>query len=755
MSSPRSVLSSFFRSKDASVPLDVSSSTVANPGPKTGECAGATLLDVSVHPTHPVYPVDKPIHYRSSIVPHGSSDEDRVDDLSSPMGTSVDSTNNETFDGDEMDLQRSLNDASDSDSPMTAAGTAKYPLSAQAALRPENGSLFKLERKSRLRRQVNRLRTKNAALKSTVAQVKSDLALERQRRSTMDQIYLNIKKELNQKLETEEIKVLNLKGELEQMTAEMQELKDQLASARASSSKNSNGSSAGYKIGYDSSAFSLSGGFSELGGLILHHHANVNLVDSQDDSEEFLASHSYAASTRQTDSTLLATSGSGAMALNENEEDENDEDDDLSGDDDDDDEIDSGVSFSLIRTPKTLTPTASCRSSVSSDNLHPALAEEESEQMEDYTEQSDDDDSDKEYEDAPCTMMEIILQRQQSRSSEDEMNDPPADATETFESMAQKAMLQATQSKFTVAQTQLQLEELVLKFDARPEQTADVIAKEVSRWWEAERVATGGPFAGGWGHETVIISKETGERVSPKVAVERQVESFFGPLLLQFVTTLSEQRVLLDKLGECARADPQSLKNHNAVLVALYKYDVVEAEAVLEWWHSLEEPQGVFGHGGNNLRSLNSKFVAWLEDEEDDSESADDEDDDENDDDSGSDSDSCCSDMEEDEDEVEEDDDDGVVDSILDLAFPEIKPSSTPPPSTLQTAVSESTQDRSSAEPKRRISFCNNNMYYNQDGYAGVEDVDPMEETKTEKKKYTQCISYIAWHGMMDIYEED
>jgi hypothetical protein len=103
-----------------------------------------------------------------------------------------------------------------------------------------------------------------------------------------------------------------------------------------------------------------------------------------------------------------------------------------------------------------------------------------------------------------------------------------------------------------------------------------------------------------------VINKETGEQASPKVAIEKRIESFFGPLLLQFVASLSEQKMLLETLGQQAQAEPEGrwLRNHNGILVALYKYDVLDGEAVLEWWRALEEPQGVFGHGGNNLRSL-------------------------------------------------------------------------------------------------------------------------------------------------------
>jgi len=40
-----------------------------------------------------------------------------------------------------------------------------------------------------------------------------------------------------------------------------------------------------------------------------------------------------------------------------------------------------------------------------------------------------------------------------------------------------------------------------------------------------------------------------------------------------------------------------------AQLVALYRFDVLDADPILEWWRLLKEPEGVFGHSGG-LRSM-------------------------------------------------------------------------------------------------------------------------------------------------------
>ncbi|KAF9146367.1 hypothetical protein BG015_011624 [Linnemannia schmuckeri] len=688
----------------------------------------------------------------------------------------------------------------------TAAAVASTAVTA-AAVSSAKGAESHLERKSHLRRKCDRLQVKNAALKATVIQVKSDLALERQRRSTVDQIYLSIRKDLNQRLESEEDKVLSLKADLEQMAAEMKELKDQLASARTRSTPFSTSASMsslsglnsrsvnGYRIGYDSSAFSLSRGISTFGGVLMPH--NSSLIDGQDDSEEFMLSHSYSPSSRRASVSQPANMNSTLMSCSDDEVDDDDE--EMEEEDESDDES-CTVKGAFLFKQSPVSRRGSLASSLSLRTLaEETIEEEEEEDDDDELDEEDEVDSDLEDRtadkddidgsDAPRTMMEIILQRQQSRSPEDDMEDPPADANETFDSMVQKSLLQAIHSRLTVAQAQLQIEELVLKYDAPPDKIVEAITRGMLRWWETERLATGGSASGGFGTDAIVINKETGEQATPKVAIEKRIESFFGPLLLQFVASIDEQKMLLETLGQQAQAEPEGrwLKNHNGILVALYKYDVLDGEAVLEWWRALEEPQGVFGHGGNNLRSLNSRFAAWLEDEdeESDSESEGDED---NDTEEDSDSDSSCSEFESDSEDDDDDyvegdeggdadrsadvkdamDQDAVVEAILDVAFPKTS-SPTPSIAHKESESNSNNKNNTTGNAKRRINFCtNNNLYYSQDGKvqqqparkakntnsdgsesknrvdgeAGEDDqegADDAEDGGVAKKKYDQC----------------
>ncbi|KAF9121858.1 hypothetical protein BGW39_010215, partial [Mortierella sp. 14UC] len=348
-----------------------------------------------------------------------------------------------------------------------------------------------LDKRSRRKRSMQRLIAKNKTLKSSLQQAKADLAAERHNRAMIDQIYLKIKKELNSKLEAEELKVLELRGELEQMTKEMQQIKEKSTS---------------YKIGYDSSAYSLSSG---LGGLMLHHS---NIPDCNEDEEEE-GTFIKAEKSHKTKEDSSPSHG-WQDRWHTQEEEKVVAEDKLINDTkaaEQGDESEKKVSF--LATP--IDTPARMRSPL------PIAAESDDEQEDEEEYEGDDSDDD---EDAPCTMMELLIKKEQSQSSEDDTQDVAADADETFDSMAEKFLHQAIRAKFTAARTILQLDDLLLKYDAIPENLVMILAHELIKWWEKERVEAGGPATGGWGTGSVLMP-ETGDRVSAKVAVETKFKS--------------------------------------------------------------------------------------------------------------------------------------------------------------------------------------------------------------------------------------
>ncbi|KAF9961582.1 hypothetical protein BGZ70_008247 [Mortierella alpina] len=601
------------------------------------------------------------------------------------------------------------------------------------------GDAVELDRRSRRKRSMQRLVAKNKMLKSSLLQAKADLAAEKHSRAMLDQIYLKIKKELNSKLEAEEVKVAHLKADLEQMTQEMNELKEK-STPRTS-----------YKIGYDSSPYSLSSG---LGGLMLHHS---NLIDSQDDSDEFImTSRRNSASTTTTTTTTTcnakaelsteASLTSPPESLDEEEEHilppigwRANESKETPNPAEDDcvsvvDESPKKLAF-LSTSANTLTRTLSPRPAAKADL-------------------NEDSDTDNSEDEAPCTMMEILIKKQHSQSPEDDIQDPPADVNETFDSMAHKFLHQALHAKFTPARTILQLDDLLLKYDAVLDNLVLVLAQEFMKWWEHERSQAGGPAIGGWGTGTVLIP-ETGVRVSAKVAVESKFKAIYVPLLLNYVASHQEQMLLLEKLEQNAKTNARLMRNHLAQLMALYKFDVLEADAILEWWKLLKEPEGVFGHG-DGLRSMSSKFVAWLEDEEEDS---DEDEDEESDDDE---------DEQEDESDCEDEIDCGLEAGVeglgkilgLELLTPsrpgdvlksldEVLAKNEAEQEELmvigsddenamddQMSTTSSLERIEECERKRRISFCTNNVYINQDGRVQVNKAPAVDR---QKSALTQC----------------
>ncbi|KAF9187872.1 hypothetical protein BGZ51_000966 [Haplosporangium sp. Z 767] len=468
-----------------------------------------------------------------------------------------------------------------------------------------------MDRRSKRKRSMQRLLAKNRTLKSALTHAKLDLAAERHSRAVIDQIYLKIKRELNSKLEAEEMKVINMKAEMELLQQEMKELKEK--------TNNSSTSSSAYRIRYDSSPYSLSSG---LGGNLMQHHST--LMDDQDKSDNLFVNeakpvrnkalvveeasltlptmlHSHDGVQDEMEKAPEVVITSTRWGTSNNGKSENATAQDLEAEVVNDKSMFDAVQMDTPGRTFAVSPTGSAHT-------------------EDPSSDSEDD------EDAPCTMMEMLIKKQQSKSAEDEVQDPPADANETFDSMAYKFLHQARQAKFTPARTILQLDDLLLKYDALPADLILVLVKEFVKWWEQQRMEAGGPATGGWGIGTVLMPG-TEDKVGAKIAVETKFKAIYVPLLLNYVATHQEQMMLLEKLELIAKTNDRLSRNHVAQLMALYKFDVLDADAILEWWKKLKEPMGVFGHS-DELRSMSSKFVAWLEDEEDDSDDDSDDDDD-------------------------------------------------------------------------------------------------------------------------------
>ncbi|KAF9952089.1 hypothetical protein BGZ65_005519 [Modicella reniformis] len=505
-----------------------------------------------------------------------------------------------------------------------------------------------MDRRSRRKRSMQKLMAKSKMLKASLTQAKADLTMERHNRAMIDQIYLKIKKELNDKLEAEEIKVANLK-------AELKELKEKHTKEdEEDSSKSEDKDSSSYRIGYDSSNYSsLTLGLDE--GLMFHHSDFLNGQDEEEYNEAVVVS-SMDGSNVSSSVTAVSPSSSSPSSVSGTNSSSGDK-QQTNGDvlqlnalsDAEQNTTDAGFLSKEMHedmmeekaaedVEKKVTFREEPQAIPAHGPLpHSPLAEEEAaginlakgghscndgedDNDEEEEEEADDDNVHDEQEEAPCTMMELMIKKQQQQqgprnnAEDEEIQDLPADANETFYSMAHKFLHQALHAKFTPARTILQLDDLLLKYDAPPEELVLVLAQETMRWWENERLETGGPTMGGWGSGTVLIP-ETGDSVNAREAVESKFKAIYVPLLLNYVASHQEQLMLLNKLEQTANSSELWKRNHPAELVALYKFDVLDGDAILEWWRLLK----------NELRSMSSKFVAWLEEEEEEEESDEDE----------------------------------------------------------------------------------------------------------------------------------
>ncbi|KAG0264294.1 hypothetical protein DFQ27_001306 [Actinomortierella ambigua] len=455
-------------------------------------------------------------------------------------------------------------------------------------------------RRSKKARSLQRLLRKNRMLESSLSQAQRDLQQERESRKIVDECHLKTRDELLQRLVDKDDENERLQQELEEARKQVEELKQ-----------------CSYKIGYDSNSYSLSNGFASFGGGLMLHHSS--LISGQDDSDEFFLPDSFRSTPRSSSSQSPAPVTAARTA---NDTPIRSQTTLINGTSDD--EVDDGDQSNSIAVRP-----ASC---LQDDGTTTLGVEARDSGL--FVAMKDDAAS------SPSAGSDT------SSLSQDGGICYP----ESFELLAKSHLQQAIVAKLTTAMTILQLDDLAMKYDASAQELLTVLINEMAKWWELARLRAGGPAKGGWGP---MMANPNGKGITNGVreSVERDFRQYFGPLLFHYISNHQDQLLVLKRLEEHSSTSVALRENQPFQLMAMFKGDILDRDAILEWWHLLEEPKTIFGHG-QDIRSLTAKFIAFLETHLDDD---DDDDDSEDEYDSEDESDGNDSDDLEEEDEDEED----------------------------------------------------------------------------------------------------
>ncbi|CAO3609975.1 unnamed protein product [Cunninghamella echinulata] len=289
----------------------------------------------------------------------------------------------------------------------------------------------------------------------------------------------------------------------------------------------------------------------------------------------------------------------------------------------------------------------------------------------------------------------------QSKEEYDEEDDDD-DQQEQFEVLAESYLRQALISNLTSARTNLELDDLILKYDPSPERILKTLADTFLGWicdtihnTSANTTASLLPSlpssscissctsslcpststtATTTTTTTSMDHHETPTTISINKLFTTEIQSIF----LRFWKNVFEQHVHndLDQYQFLQQVEKkltlhlqqqdhdqyqnefQSIIHHfQTLLIMLYKHDILEGEAITLWWHTNDQQQQNNTDVGNQLRNTTRKFVEWVDETEededdDDNDIEDDEDDDEDDD---------------DEDDEDNEDDDNLIQNENDI----------------------------------------------------------------------------------------
>ncbi|CAO3623244.1 unnamed protein product [Cunninghamella blakesleeana] len=278
-----------------------------------------------------------------------------------------------------------------------------------------------------------------------------------------------------------------------------------------------------------------------------------------------------------------------------------------------------------------------------------------------------DDDDDEEKED-------YSPQQQQQQNQQDQ-----------FEELAESYLRQALIANLTSARTNLELDDLILKYDPSPERILKTLA-DTFLGWICDTIHTCSitstttsvllkTSSSSSPSSTFIIEKNenkndpttTAAILAVKKLLVTQIQStfktFWKNVFEKHVHNDLDQYQFLQEIekkfhhyyhqhqDQISHHELQSIiQNFQILLMMLYKHDILESEAITIWWHN-DDNKNDSGNDlfGNQLRDTTKKFVEWV-DEADEEESDDEDDDDDN--------------EEEDDDDIEEDDDDDDDDLV-------------------------------------------------------------------------------------------
>ncbi|EIE83653.1 hypothetical protein RO3G_08358 [Rhizopus delemar RA 99-880] len=191
---------------------------------------------------------------------------------------------------------------------------------------------------------------------------------------------------------------------------------------------------------------------------------------------------------------------------------------------------------------------------------------------------------------------------QQDNEEESEEEEEEEEEEPPFEQVATSYIHQAILSKLSSARVRLELDDLIVKYEPTSETVSAVLADSFMQWISSS---------------FDLMNTQSATKVFA-TKIQTGITNFWEAVL-QYYTTEEEYQLQLLKQIEILLLDSDKIKssgiivNHfDRLILMLYKYHVVDDDAVLNWWNCSLSNNTI----SKKMRTVTTRFVEWVQEED-------------------------------------------------------------------------------------------------------------------------------------------
>lgn len=210
----------------------------------------------------------------------------------------------------------------------------------------------------------------------------------------------------------------------------------------------------------------------------------------------------------------------------------------------------------------------------------------------------------------PDALDRVDWSEEENISREDDLDDE-----ELFENSASSYLQQALTSGLTSARVNLELDDMIIKYDPSPRTILRTVTTTFVTWL---------------GERLQVSEKDQARKIMIDV-IQKVFIDYWKVILQQYIRTehdqleflfVAEEHMLQGDVPNRERLAEQ----YQRLLLILYKYDIVDEEALLSWWRGSTNDAEL----SQSIRDTAQKFIEWMEHDEEDTDEEDGEDEEDN-----------------------------------------------------------------------------------------------------------------------------